>query len=134
VPTLAKQQKTLGVEAQALVARSSLYEVKRERVKYERDVEEAYRVLPTHPPALANYAVLLHSRGNTDAAITLLRAAVASCPSEEGTFILSNLLRERGSSGDLKEALSHPCSLAVANTHLVDGFRGARCVVCDVYR
>src|SRR5260370_4189444 len=106
----------MDVEAHALVTRACLYEVKCDKPRYEKDVEEAYRLSPTHPPAVANFAMLLHSRGETDGAIAALRKAVGLSSSEEGVFLLNSLLRDRGSTGDMKEALSYLCHLAKPET------------------
>jgi tetratricopeptide (TPR) repeat protein len=121
--SLAKQQKALDVEAQALASRSTVFEIRGDKPNCEKDIEEAYRLLPSHPPAIVGYSHLLHSRGHIDRAIAVLREAIASCSSEEGLFLLSTLLRERGSPQDLKEALSHLCTLATTETELRDGFR-----------
>ena len=129
---LAKSEKASELQAHALVTRSCLYEIEGEKAKCEQDIEQAHHLLPNYPPVLVSYARLLHSRGDIDGAVVALRQALDSSKSDEAAFLLANLLRERGSNEDLKEALSLLTSLAVTEEALADGLR-EHVVSCAFY-
>jgi len=110
------------IQVQALLGRSFIRDALGDAKRARQDIEQAYRTAPDNPSVLARYSTLLSERGDTEGAIASLRKAVAK-DGAESAFLLSAVLRQRGTDGDLGEALKLLQGIATTSEAIAHGLR-----------